>query len=101
MARVGEPDPLGVVGGGVVHALVADRQQVPARQRQHGVGEPGHRRVIVQPRHHGRGTGVADVEDDGAGVQVADVGAVGAPGADVDVVRAEPGVEDLVPHRRR
>jgi len=88
-------------GDGVVHALVADRQQVAARQRQHGVGEPGHRRVVVQPGHHRRGGGVADVQDDRAGVQVSDVGAVRARGADVDVVRPEPGVEDLVPHRRR
>ena len=64
------------------------------------MGEAGQRGMIIQPADHLRMRLVGDVEDDDAAIDIGRIGAVGPLGVDVDVMRAEAGIELLMPHRR-
>ena len=88
----GQSTPPSVIG------LVAHHEQPAIEEGQHGVGEAGERRVVVPAADEPGMRHVRDVEDDGAAVEIADVGAVGALGVDVGVVGAEAGVELRMAH---
>src|SRR5688500_18843260 len=77
VADIDHPDGFGPVLAAGPDRLVADYERVLAEQRQNGVREAGHRRVVVEAAHHLGPALVGDVEDDGATLDVTDGGQIG------------------------